>query len=345
MKTTDIRKRLVDYMRTMSQIEWTPAVDMDFSGLRKGHRYYAGVTYRGLPYVNEMDCSLEEFQSYLKDGVYTGPTHYLTAIGVDCSSSVLAAWGHIASSVHYVWSLPMLPFQGGALPVGDYDIPPDNKTRTDIVVRSNGRQTMYEAYAKLLPGDALVMYQDSGHVRMVAADPVVIRHEDGTIDGLSYLKIIEITGLVPEKREGYETCWRVDAKFFFTELYDTAYLPLTCPELENGEMEAFRFEFTRQITPQGLHDNNGLFGTVSCNYRIYQVIASVLDERNICVRRAVDYPLNTVALEMISKHYGLSQLNEKLALRSLPAGQYRILLELFAADQTHQVLDVLFDAL
>lgn len=191
MEISEKRAKTVAYMRAMSQVEWTPAQHMDFTDCRTDYHLFSGVTYRGLPYVNQMDCSLEEFQSWLRDGVYIGPVSSKECIGVDCSSSVLAAWGKIASSFDYVWTKRMMPFYGGALPVGTYRIPED-ATGSDQVILANDLQTIYAAYAQLQPADAVVTYNKRGHVRMVAQKPVVLREPDGAISDLSYVVTHEI---------------------------------------------------------------------------------------------------------------------------------------------------------
>lgn len=340
MILSEKRARVVAYMKAMSQVEWTPAHHMDFTDCRADYHLFAGVTYRGLPYVNQMDCSLEEFQSWLRGGVYTGPETSMTAIGVDCSSSVLAAWGKIASSFDYVWTKRMMPFYGGALPVGTYDIPADAES-SDQVIAANSLQTMYEAYARLLPGDAVVTYHKRGHVRMAAEEPVIRRNPDGTIGDLSYVVTHEICS-PRQKCDGYETCWKMDTKYYFIELLKTGYLPLTCRELAQDSSDPVELTLTAENSAQTLTQQKKLLGELVCNYRIYRVETALLDSTGKRCWQGVCYPLNTVDLKMVSKRVDLTGL-EPVPWEDVPDGSYVLTLRVNAADREHEVLRISFE--
>ena len=142
-------------------------------------------------------------------------------MGNNCSYAVQWAWGAIsptrvyndannkAGSVHggaRVYSAQgVVPtnenqLETGVLPVGNYQVPVDGYEDPQMDLRDtasligyNGVQTMAEAYAQTHMGDAITFadyyketagtYEyDTAHIRMVAADPVIIRENDGEID-------------------------------------------------------------------------------------------------------------------------------------------------------------------
>lgn len=342
------RQKAVDYMTAMSQIAWTPERDIDLTSVRDNYILTAGTTYRGLPYVNEIDGSLEQFSHYVEDGVYKGPVEGTTCVGVDCTSSVLAAWANVCTSFNCTWTRAMLPTyapDNGIVLVGDYVIP-DGAKSTDLVFEANTEQEMYAAYAKLLPADALVNYTTSGHARMVVSEPVLQYKSDGSISGLSYVYTTEIVS--PRTNHGdYETCWIVHEKYYFSTLLKDYYIPLTCQEFVTGEAEAPTLSVDQSNTADTLLTNGGLTGTLTSNYRIIQVEAAVTDSNGAVAARSVAYPLNTVKLgtgqyQMISKSFDLANLNTDLNLGSLGAGQYTLTLRAKVNGQEKDVLSISF---
>lgn len=346
--TAALRQKAVDYMTAMSQISWTPKTDIDLTSVRSNYILTAGTAYRGLPYVNEIDGSLEEFSHYVEDGVYVGPVEGLTCIGVDCTSSVLAAWSQVCTSFNCTWTRAMLPTyapDNGILLVGDYVIP-DGAQNTNLVFEANTEQEMYAAYAQLKPADVVVNYTSSGHARMVVTEPVIQYKSDGSISGLSYLHTTEIVS--PRTNHGdYETCWLVEQKYYFSDLARECYIPLTCAEFVAGEAEAPTVSVSETNTAEMLLANNGLTGTLTSNYRIIQVEAVITDTSGAVAAQAIAYPLNTVKLgvgnyQMVSKSFDLTQLNAQLNMAGLVAGGYTLKLQAKVNGEVQDVLSVSF---
>lgn len=329
------RAQAVAYMKAMGLLPWKSEREIDLTPIEKDYRLQPGTEYHGLPYVNEIDGSLEEFEACLENGVYQGPVDKDHCVGVDCSSAVLAAWGTVASSFDYVWTKPMMPYsEHGSLPVGDYVIPPD-ATDSAAVVEGNDRQTLFRSYALLKPGDAVITYTKTGHVRMVAEMPVIRREEDGSIDETSTLVTHEIW--VNTHRHGSrQTCWFLSRTYTFRELEETFYLPVTCREFATGRFEPVELTLSEplRLSAEGLH------GRLACNYRIYAVEAAVWDGAGRPVRRVRRHPLNTVDLKMVSKSYDLAELNEVLDLSSLPPDAYALTLRAKAAGEWHPIVTV-----
>jgi len=340
-----LRGKAVAYMRAMALVEWTPHCDMDFTAAWPDLVYTAGARYRGLPYVNFRNSSLEEFSAFIdEEGVYAGPAAWTGCAGVDCSSAVLAAWGAISSSFDYVWSLPMMQY---AVPVGDYTIPEGFSAREEAtsceVIALNDRQTIYKAYAQLQPGDAVVKYKTAGHVRMICERPVVFYDDNGGIDDTSYVTAHEITVPVFEHC-GYKTSWKIDTPFSFADLHKTDYLPVTCKELIENKAEEPALSIDYPNSAMSIRNNGGFAGLLQSNYRIFMVEAVIRDKSGNIIRQPVEYPANAVDLRMVSKSYDLARLNSELDIGGLGTGNYTLTLSAKTAGQNMIVYETIFEA-
>jgi len=138
----------------------------------------------------------------------------------------------------------MVPSRG-FIPVGPYVVEGYqdwyDREGTKTVCLENGEQTMYESYAKVLPGDGCIQYypKSSGnyanHVQMYSAKPVVVRNADGTIDGKkSYVTIMEQTStqqqILGANGETIYIEGRIDKKITFESAWNGGYIPFTFAE-------------------------------------------------------------------------------------------------------------------
>lgn len=127
------------------------------------------------------------------------------------------------------------------------------ETYSPEVLISNGLDTILEAYAQTHKADGVVCYvsrwsnkvANGGHARLVAADPVVIRNADGSIDpNASYM-------LLTEQGVGFTedstSRWNIEKKHTFTKLAGDAnentattatktYLPITIRALREDKI-------------------------------------------------------------------------------------------------------------
>ncbi len=340
-RVNELREKAVAYMTALSEEEWSPSVRIDLTQSKTGLIYEPGTRYVGLPYTNDWDSSLEEFRSYLEDGVYTGPVTDEECKGVDCSSSILAAWSSVGASVDCVWTKKMLPQYGnGMVKVGEYVIP-EGAEGTVAIIAENDVQTIYKAYAEMLPADAMVTYTTSGHARMVVSEPDIRYNADGTISGLSSVITTEIDSSVKNKGD-YSTCWIVEHKYYFQELIDKYYVPLTIPELLSGNAPEAEWTVSEENTEESILESFGLRGTLSSNYRIFEVKASVLEAGEI-LRESLVFPVNNTALVMTSRSQDLGKLNEALDLRNLPKGNYELKLTAKIRGEYQDVLQISFE--
>lgn len=306
----------------------------------------AGRIYSGLPYTHASG-SADSFLSYGKpgrDGVYIlkglaspslngspgdKPYRYCR-VGTDCADAVFWAWAKVSSSIRFTCTGDMTEVNG-CLKVGDYvcdDLEYKNTVKT---VKANGEETMFAAYAQLQKGDALVMYNGSGHAILVKKIHVV--YKDGKINpGKSFAVIHEQLGRSARKGKTYydedlgEKVYilgTTNNKFSFQKLYDNGYLPITCQELiDPSTLEAP--VVTDSLTEYTLEDIYS--GTLTSNYRISHVTMEITDTNGKILQSATCYPrevdMYEIQLQRFVVDAGLGVLNGKLDPDALPEGTY-----------------------
>ena len=318
-----MRQIVVDYMFEMFNFEWTPAENFSLTVEKKYNlNYEKGNTYYGLPYSSTRVGSVEEFKSYMKDGVYYGPTDVKVAPGNHCTSSIFQAWAKIGNSVTARWSKDMLPSMGkGVIPVGSYkwkDCPqehPEEPTTKDII-KANSIQDIFKAYSLLDIGDAILRREPTwGHARVICEKPVIVTNEDGIIDGdKSFVTTIEQTSSW-DKKATINTTFYVNHKYTFNQLLETNYIPVTCSELLSGKVEKQKVELLPEICQCDLV--NGLKGKVLANYDIFWVQARIKDSRDKIIYTETKYPFTT------TREYELNKFEDLVsAVSNLKDGEY-----------------------
>lgn len=318
-----LRQEVVDYMYSMSQVKWVPSTTFT---LQNGNLYnltfHEGMTYYGLPYSSTRVAQLEEFESYIENGIYVGPTDVKIAPGNHCTSSIFGSWARIGNSVTASWTQNMLPSEGkGVLPVGSYDwkgynIEKNIDPLTKDIVEATGKEAMFEAYSLLKPGDAVLRRDaDWGHARLVSKDTVVERNSDGTINGdKSYIITIEQTNQFDKTSPNRTTYW-VNHKYTFNQLYSTGYIPVTCAELITGMVEKPEIKVTPKLTSSSILNN--FTGSVTSNYDIFCVKVEIRDGNKNIVYSETKYPITT------TRNFSLTNFEEvKTVISGLKSGKY-----------------------
>ncbi len=226
----ELRKAAVAYMKEMSEVKWTPEEDVDLTCITKKLFYKKGETYYGIIYNTNDGVGLETFNEYLHDGVYKGPYTKPEIPGNHCTSCLLVTWRKLGDKNTACYTANMMPQCGtGILPLGDYIWKQEDTTTIEMVDRTD-ENTIYEAYALMQEGDAvLYCFGRSGHARMVK-EVNIIRNEDGKINPEeSYIITIEQTNSFDPQRTDINTTWYVDHKYTFAKLYERKYVPITVP--------------------------------------------------------------------------------------------------------------------
>lgn len=124
-----------------------------------------------------------------------------------------------------------------------------DETYSGDVRKTNGTNTILEAYAQSRRADALIVYskkwygkENAGHVQLIVADPVVIRNANGSIDVNKSYMVTSDQGA----EDVEETTWRIKWAHSFRELVDDPEDPKY-----SGEARTFL-----PITIRALHDTN-----------------------------------------------------------------------------------------
>ncbi len=206
MNINPLRQKVVDYMKKMASLEWTP--EKDFVVCNPGKNgcttmlgvFRAGTTYYGPPYINGNMCNEETFNEK-RIGAYkpfTGTQEQLDKItsvtalreiggeilneaidnaftfpGNDCIGSVLLAWNTVINNSEKIQQLQFchntIPYKNSCVVrVGEYACNEKHDCNTDFICEENGEQIMAKAYAKLLPGDAVTHVKSSkGNARHI----------------------------------------------------------------------------------------------------------------------------------------------------------------------------------
>ena len=171
---------------------------------------------------------------------------------------------------------------------------------------------------------------NSVYAFMVTSFPKVVYLEDGTINGEeSYITVTQIDNSAQNK-------WFVNNKqYTFKSLYSGVNnanrycYPATCETLQTDVIP--------QATvngPETVYENGGFVGTVTSNYRIYQVVAELCDSNKETVETLTVYPTNLDKDNQIARSYDLSDLNFK----SLEIGKtYTLKLSAFVANELKEV--------
>lgn len=362
------RRDLVEQsMRNMCTIRWSPTETIEYSlvhnsqGLeadRIAHpedivTLYKGVIYEGIPYAHGSN-SIHAFLEYASGETETGTINLsglesadfsgygfqepnrCARLGTDCADQVFWAWNNIASSISFEYTAYMVP-GNGCIPVGDYTHTETCFKYTYPIADANGRDVMFESYAKMLKGDAMVFVNSkgSGHAIM-NVEVHVVRNEDGTINGQeSYAVTLEQeSGDERTQTDTYidETTGEkivrlqgIDRKYTFEFLYSKGYLPVTCKELIDPA----------PLTPVEVVDSipepsidNIFKGKVTSTRRISYVTIDIADEKgNIvqsCTTHCISKEMYTFdMIRFISDVEKLVQIG-KIDLDTLESGSYTV---------------------
>lgn len=340
------RELVVQKMRDMAALVWTPAEDITYQCQDNTWQLKKGELYLGMPYAHGSGSGMS-FMTFVtsrdENGICTveglegprlGGTGSVPHISNDCADMLFWAWGAVSNSISFKLTKHMTPLNG-CIPVGDYTLGVTSyRGATTAIIEENGVEVMLESYAGLQKGDGMVRNSETnaGHAVMVTQVNTV-RREDGTIDpDASFVLILEQTSGNVKKEEvvfdeklgrDIHVFCGVDRQWSYRYLLEKGYLPVTCQELidptplEEEIIEDSLQEFTKKEI---------LSGTLKSNYRISHVVVTIFDESGKELRRDTGFVTEDSMnkFKLSSLRGGLAQLSRgELELDTLAPGVYR----------------------
>jgi len=301
-------------MRHMMSMFWTPQEDIVYDlGGGKFITLVAGRIYRGMPYTHASGSG-HGFLTYAtgqdERGVYTisGLTGTsmsgdaaASRIGNNCADAVFWAWSTVCTSVRFIYTGQMTRAYG-CQKVGDYTYTLSRYTSsTKPVTQKNGEQRMFQCYAQMQKGDAMVLYTDTagGHAVMVA--DVHVEMNGDQIDGQhSYVEVLEqISSNLGKEAYYYDAtlgekvylACGVDTVWSFNTLLSKGYLPVTCKELIDPAPLA---EESVEDSLVEYSADTLCSGSIKASYPISHVTLIISDAAGNLVQQATCYPRESV---------------------------------------------------
>ena len=301
MTEDELRKICVDFINLQSEFTYMLPFDTDcyVSSQKKDRILRKGIVHAGIPYITVGSGSLYRVAEFYdektgmisEDADYLKDTHYF---GNACSGSAAISWARVVNSARLGYTMDMCA-SNGCIPLGDikYDFSISSfergKNNPDLwtsrrICDDNGEQVMYEAYATAKPADGAVTGE--GHVRMFTKPSIVVRNEDGTINGEeSYVVMGEQVCYtsnpnhirITSDGSHYIAQGCVDIKYSFKNMFDTNYIPFTFAEfLGTKKVDLAEASISENKDEYTASDIASL--TVYANYNISDVFFNVTDE-------------------------------------------------------------------
>ena len=296
-----MRKQIVSHMETQGNFTWIPSKDMVFTSAYSGtvKVYEKGKLHYGLPYTQKngsveraaycigqddyVASWLPGYSDAAKESYGSDVAPWDVYLGNDCSGAVYWSWQRVCPSVEFGFTGDMVPTEEnqklyGVLPLGSYRC---KSLLTDEVIKANTPEKIIACYPLLRLGDAIVSRDPTyGHTRLVARDPMVMRHEDGSIDiDASYVPTHEHG--VGKGSSGRLSTWQMDCRYTFRDLLDTHYVPITNRDLVGG--------FAKPVELTVVNLESPFQGSVCCNYRIISSTVELVDIHSGEVHKSVEF--------------------------------------------------------
>lgn len=209
----ELRATVIKAQNDMLSVQWYTPQDFDYykTGAASGLHYVfkADTPYAGCPYAEAQRshfAMLEyidgngrlDIEKVMREGGQeTLGASVNEVIGNTCTGSTGWAYWSCCNSISGTLSACFCNKTHGYLKVGDYEydetIRSFRQETTEAIVKKNGREVMYKAYAKAVPGDLLVTEWDEeghDHSTMVIENHVECR-EDGSIDPVASYIVIQ----------------------------------------------------------------------------------------------------------------------------------------------------------
>ncbi len=266
--------------------------------------YPAGITLRGPIYSRESKTSAAEWFEAIRDGTYRAGTTDKTVAGMDCERIVHDAI-HTVSTVQSASTAAYV--DPGFVFLGRLNNDGQSLNAPEILAPFS-REDRCEALALLKKGDLVISFAGnaakynnavSTHVRLVVAEPTVVRNADGRIDpDKSYVSCTEAGGAVyhyfrdgadgsivrQRSRSAYQNdsrytylysgSVRTEEPYSFSDLMKSSYVPMSLKVYETGKVELPWFQVR---AGSGEAQTEGVRLLIGSNYAIPYLDVRVTD--------------------------------------------------------------------
>lgn len=354
----ELRETAVKAMHDMLSIQWCVDTEINYNKTgavsHKNYHYDPNTTYCGIPYADgqtNLYVWLEYYDYRCGQMHMEGDGTWLNKnLGNTCAGSVMWAWSTVCDSLTGVFiNYNMVPMYG-CIPVGDYQCERMNSLTswkeypTKRVCEENGRDVMYESYAKMQLADAITSTTKE-HTMMAIEDAVVVRDPvTGKIDPInSYVmvqdqaagtgnKFFEYTG---ENGYLYQYTGRpepIAQKCTFQWMFDVHYIPVTTAELAGTDpYTKAEVKFSKE-TYASVEEM--LSGAVSSNYPMSLIKINAKNAKGKTTKLSYGYIHREDVPTGVARNYNISQLKSATMakLSELPAGEYTVEIEVTSAN-------------
>lgn len=247
--TTTMRLTAVRAMRDLLSIQWSTAKELSYNKSgpvnQKRFQHRVDTTYAGTPYSNGSTGIFQFYEYYDQEtGRFWYPgtaTELGRNLGNSCADSLIWAYDTVCTTIYGGYYPATMVYKNGYYPVGDYTydytINSFNKLPSAKIIEQNGKDVIMDAYAMVLPGDALVSTTDN-HGMMAIEAAHLVHNKDGTLDtAASYIMIQDQrgghgAGFYEQIENGklVQYSGRTSAKYTFDELIQKHYIPVAPAE-------------------------------------------------------------------------------------------------------------------
>ncbi len=335
------REYVVNYMRNMATIEWTPKTTFYLYGKYQAWKYNLiyekNKKYYGLPFLVDSKGSMQEFLANVDNGVYVGGTSAHDCIGNACYDAVYMSLIQVCPSITFKSTEDMLPKNNtGFVAIGDWN---SNLTKRDtsVIIENTSTEIMCKAYAQLRPGDVLmkhIVVQDAGHARIVSGKAHVVYTEYNTIDiTKSYVTTIEQTN-VWNNVSPVNTTWWVDRKITFSALLKDYFVPVRPVDyIETPDAPYIKADGL--TSAEEIAEASSLSGTISSNHYMMKVEIIITNQDGKEIYNNTFYPN--------SKKVSLEDVKYSPKNDQYENGTYKFTLKASLASGTKTLADYTFD--
>ncbi|MBQ7968838.1 MAG: hypothetical protein IJ292_03365 [Clostridia bacterium] len=307
------RAAVVDKMQQITGVQYT--VDKQYSFIHGSNTItlVPGVVYQGMPYSDNAPFSPDAFMDFItatnENGVHAmsftvGNENFFP--GNTCADSVFWSWAKVSSTISFFASSNMTEARG-VYTVGDFDVQSTDISNglwvnTADVCTRNGLDVMSNAYAFMVKGDAMQRITPSlGNHTILVGDVVVVYRADGTINpNASYILFYDQHGgynTTPKaglNGQNVITSCNYNERMYFSQLYNQAYLPVTCIELlEDAPLADVVFTDTEET----LDFSTVTGGMIETNYALSKIEMVITNKATNEVYEAVRHGYESPRLQ------------------------------------------------